>query len=136
MKHISTVHLNFSVTVSFFLLVTVFCFSGSLFGQTTLTQTLRGVVLDIDNNQPIVGANVTLTGTDKGTITEADGSFRFTAIPIGRYSVQISSIGFETTLIPEVLLEAGKESPNHFPQRKSSAARRSGCAYRPSCFTK
>jgi hypothetical protein len=109
MKHISTTHLNFLRTIGSLFLVAVFCFSGSLFGQTPLTQTLRGVVVDVDNNQPLAGANVTLTGTDKGTITEADGSFRFTAIPIGRYSVQISSVGFETTIIPEVLLEAGKE---------------------------
>lgn len=109
MKYIYTAFLNGTAPVCRVLLLVGLLYGQPLFSQTILTQTLRGVVLDVDNNQPLMGASVTLTGTDKGSITEADGSFRVSAIPIGRYTVQISSVGFETTVMPEILLEAGKE---------------------------
>jgi CarboxypepD_reg-like domain/TonB-dependent Receptor Plug Domain len=75
----------------------------------TITQTIRGSVTDADNNRPLSGATVQLINTNVGTSTDAGGSFSLPKTPIGRYGIQVSSVGYETIMLPEVLLEAGKE---------------------------
>ncbi|GHB64912.1 TonB-dependent receptor [Persicitalea jodogahamensis] len=75
----------------------------------TLTSTLRGSVRDFDTNQPLAGATIQLIGTEKGTVSDAAGNFRFDELPTGRYNLSVAYLGYETNLIPEILLESGKE---------------------------
>lgn len=77
--------------------------------QTPL-QTIRGTVIDMDNEQPLVGATIKLVDQEKGTISDSLGTFRFESIPVGRYQLEISYIGYETMVIPELLLSSGKET--------------------------
>lgn len=72
-------------------------------------QTLRGKVLDKDTQQPLPGASVIINEIKKGTITSENGTFTFEKLPIGRYSLSISMVGFLTTNIPIVELGSGKE---------------------------
>ncbi|MEZ4905436.1 MAG: carboxypeptidase-like regulatory domain-containing protein [Spirosomataceae bacterium] len=78
------------------------------YGQNILTQTVRGKVLDADNNQPLVGATV-MVSENISCVTDTNGVFRLEALPIGRYTFRIAQIGYETLLLPELLVEAGKE---------------------------
>ena len=75
----------------------------------TLQQTIRGQINDANNNQPVAGATIKIVDSELGTTAQTDGTFQLAGVPIGRYSLQISSVGYETVLIPELLLEAGKE---------------------------
>ena len=63
------------------------------FAQTTIS----GTVVD-DNEQPIPGANVIILGTSTGTITDFDGGFTITTDLAPPFSVQASSVGFETAM--------------------------------------
>jgi len=74
------------------------------------TSTIRGNVKDADTGLPLADASVQLTPTDKGLNTDEQGVFRFDQIPVGRYVLTISYLGYETVSIPEILLESGKES--------------------------
>jgi len=74
-----------------------------------LTQTIRGRISDSDNNQPLAGVSIKIVATDLGAVTADDGTFQILAAPIGRCALQISRLGYETILVPELLLEAGKE---------------------------
>lgn len=56
---------------------------------------LKGVVLDAEKNTPISNVSVFLNTTAIGTITNPQGSFSLT-IPIGRYELIVSAIGYET----------------------------------------
>jgi len=60
--------------------------------QTTLTQTIKGTVIDKDSEMPLIGANVFITSTTEmmGTSTDIDGNFRIENVPIGRHSISIS----------------------------------------------
>ena len=73
------------------------------------SQTIRGKVIDFVSEQPIIGASITLLSLKKGTQTDTDGSFLFGQTPIGRYQLQVSSVGYESQIISELLLESGKE---------------------------
>jgi TonB-linked SusC/RagA family outer membrane protein len=67
--------------------------TGPLLGETTQTRRITGVVTDA-NNEPIIGANVTVKGTASGTITGIDGGF--TLETPQNATLQISYIGYIT----------------------------------------
>jgi hypothetical protein len=99
---------SFSSTSMLRILLVVF-FSTGLACAQTLTSTLRGTVRDADTHQPLSGASVQLLDSDRGTTTAADGTFRLENLPIGRYTLTVSYLGYETFVVPELLLESGKE---------------------------
>ena len=49
-----------------------------------------------DKNNPLPFVNVFIKGTKLGTSTNVKGEFIIQDIPLGTYTVLISSIGFET----------------------------------------
>jgi TonB-linked SusC/RagA family outer membrane protein len=61
------------------------------------TRTVRGTVVDA-NGEPIIGANVLVSGTSIGTITDYDGHFSLEAEPGA--VLEISFIGFVTKSVP------------------------------------
>ncbi|XMO87738.1 TonB-dependent receptor [Algibacter sp. AS12] len=70
-------------------LMLLFC--GISFSQTTIT----GTVVD-DNSQPIPGANIIIVGTSTGNVTDFDGNFTVTTNLNPPFTLQASSVGFET----------------------------------------
>ena len=58
--------------------------------------TLIGKVLSADSKMPVAAANVFLSNTSKGTITNANGLFEIRNFPEGRYQLVISCVGYET----------------------------------------
>jgi len=78
-------------------------FSGCAFAQTASTGALTGTVTDI-SGAVIPNATVALKSLDTGQVrsamTQADGTYRFTLLPPGNYSVKIEAAGFEPLEIP------------------------------------
>jgi outer membrane receptor for ferrienterochelin and colicin len=66
------------------------------------TGKLSGSVKDSQSGEPLVGANIIIVGTDYGAATNVDGNFVILNIPPGNYSVKISYIGYQTSLITDV----------------------------------
>lgn len=83
------------------------------FGQTTAgrpTQTIRGVVLDGASRHPIPYAAVQLTNElGMGVVTDSLGRFSLKQVPVGRHSIQSTYMGYEPTVIREVLVTSAKE---------------------------
>jgi hypothetical protein len=73
-------------------------------------QKIRGEIRNSANQQPVVGATVLLFDQKikSGVGSNSKGSFKFDSITVGRYSLKISSIGFETQ-IQNIILTSGKE---------------------------
>ena len=76
-----------------------------------LSQTIKGNVLDAGSLQPLPGATVIVQNTNPviGTITDVNGNFRLNHVPIGRQSLKVSFIGYETVIVPELLVGSAKE---------------------------
>ncbi|HWV28897.1 MAG TPA: TonB-dependent receptor [Dyadobacter sp.] len=72
------------------------------------TSVVRGSVKDADTGQPLAQATVQLD--DKGSITDQTGLFRFEGIGVGRHTLRVSFVGYQTLVIQEILLESGKEN--------------------------
>lgn len=77
-----------------------------------LSQVVRGQVVDIESEIPLAFATVSVVTPDTllGTITDERGFFRFEEIAVGRYDIKASYIGYETKVIPELMVSTGKES--------------------------
>lgn len=67
------------------MLFPLFCFSQN--------GTISGVIKD--GAEPIPFANVGLVGTSFGVATDIDGKYSLKEIPAGKYTVQISSVGYK-----------------------------------------
>lgn len=91
----------------FFLLI----LSNSGFAQTTLTQTVRGNLVDFDTKLPIYSARIVVPGTEPiiGCLSDENGEFRLENVPVGRISLRITAVGFEDIYLPNLLVESGKE---------------------------
>lgn len=74
-------------------------------------QTVKGVVTDAASGAPISYASVILSNADRkiGVTSDSLGRFRFTDIPIGRYDILVSFLGYEPTVVKELLLTSAKE---------------------------
>ncbi|MCI5083651.1 MAG: TonB-dependent receptor [Saprospiraceae bacterium] len=69
------------------------------------TGNISGTIKDT-NNQPLTGATVLVLGTQIGATTDIDGGFKLTDVPVGKFTLRISYIGFEN------LKKSGRLSPN------------------------
>ena len=67
---------------------------GLTFSQTTV----KGKVID-NNGIPLPGANIIVIGTSTGTITDFDGNYSLVYNQDPPFSIQISSVGFESVTV-------------------------------------
>jgi hypothetical protein len=83
----------------------------TLVSAQELTQTIKGKILDNETQEPIPFATVVIKNTNPiiGTTTEDNGNFRLENVPIGRYDIEVSYLGYESTIISEVVVTSAKE---------------------------
>ncbi|ELR69419.1 TonB-dependent receptor [Fulvivirga imtechensis AK7] len=71
--------------------------------KTGDTHTLKGKVVDVDSRELLVGVNIVVDETKKGVITDINGSFEL-ELDFGRiYSLHISYIGYEKSVVPVLI---------------------------------
>lgn len=79
---------------------------------TTLTQTIRGQVIDNESKISLPGASVILVSdsTHKNSATtDIDGYFKLTQIPIGRQAIKVSYIGYKDRIVSNIIVNSAKE---------------------------
>ncbi|MBC8146486.1 MAG: TonB-dependent receptor, partial [Bacteroidetes bacterium] len=67
---------------------------------------------DKDSQMEIIGVNIALFNDSvllSGAITNLEGVYRIENVPIGRYSIRYSYIGYKMQVIPNVIVNSGKE---------------------------
>ena len=76
-----------------------------------ITQTLRGTIYDQSTHEPLIGATIVVQNSQPviGTTTDEAGNFSIANLPLGRVSLEISYIGYESRVIPELLITSAKE---------------------------
>ena len=76
------------------------------------TQTIRGSLTDKDTQAPMIGANVGLYQDSSlwgGGSANLDGRFRIPDVPVGRYTLVVTFLGYEKVIVPNIQLTSGKE---------------------------
>ncbi len=74
------------------------------------TGTIQGIIIDKDAQFPLLGATVKLVNSSypKGAITDTDGFFQIKDVPLGRQTLKISFVGFETQYRDNIIVDSGK----------------------------
>ena len=77
-----------------------------------ITQVLRGTILDKQSESPLIGAAVQILGSQPllAGVADENGNFTIKNVPTGRYTVQITFIGYNAVTLPNIVVNAGKET--------------------------
>ncbi|MEZ4773372.1 MAG: TonB-dependent receptor [Bacteroidia bacterium] len=90
----------------------VLFFAQYAYGQT-LTQTVRGKVMDSESQYPLAGVTaILIQGEGSGGIgayTDENGEFRLTGVPVGRQAFVFSYIGYERVVLNNIEVTSAKE---------------------------
>ena len=94
------------------ILMIIILLSTMIIYSQTLHQTIKGRVTDKVSQTTLPGATIVAerAGSYQGTTTDANGYFRMENVPVGRYTVKVSYIGYNTEIIAELLIVSGKET--------------------------
>ncbi len=82
--------------VNFILIM--FIFSG-------ITGKIQGVVKDEGTKEPISFADVIILNTEMGSATDDNGNFFILNVPSGRYTIEVSCVGYQTKRIENIFVE-------------------------------
>ena len=90
-------------------LILTFTLTYGLVYAQTITQTINGKVLDAQTRKPLSFATVVVLDTDPviGTSCDVNGNFTLEKVPVGRQSISISMVGYETYVVNEFLVSSG-----------------------------
>lgn len=75
---------------------------------------ISGTVMIHNTEQPLPGVNVQVVGTSFGAVTNGDGQFAINNVPVGRYMVRASAIGFESYIATDVRVNPRKSAVIQF----------------------
>ncbi|WP_289870076.1 SusC/RagA family TonB-linked outer membrane protein [uncultured Duncaniella sp.] len=81
----------------FFLLMTLLALTLSASAQN---RTVKGIVISGDDEEPVVGASVTVVGTQLGANTDLDGKFVIANVPQSAKSLRVSYVGMTSQEVP------------------------------------
>lgn len=82
--------------------------------ETTTLPQLNGRVIDISTRLEISGATVAVQPQNATASTDGSGSYSFTTLPAGSYTVAASAQGYQSSTRPNVVLANGKTTVASF----------------------
>lgn len=80
------------------ILISFFLFAFGSFAQEG-SGSVRGFVYIESNGEPAIYTNVFLKGTSYGVVTDANGYFNLSQIPLGNYTLIATSMGFDSAIV-------------------------------------
>jgi hypothetical protein len=83
------------------------------------TGTVRGFVYEEESGEPAMFSNIVLEGTKIGGVTDANGFFNLSKVPVGKYNLVVTYIGFDG-LTTSIEIEEGKITNHKFYLKESS----------------
>lgn len=92
-------------------LLTLTLFLSPALQAQDITGALRGQVTDAISGMPLPGVTVRVlrdSSTLKGGITDANGAYQLSGIPVGRYTVQFTLADYQMRRVPEVTFTSGR----------------------------
>ena len=81
------------------------------FSQVVFTQTtgkISGKIIDADQNTPLIGVNIIIPQTQKGTSSDQDGYFNIINVSPGKYTIKVMMIGYESLTIEDVIVSVNR----------------------------
>lgn len=92
------------------LILSIFVLYNMSAQQQQIVQTIRGVVTDRISGETLPFVSIGLSDLPSiGITTDDNGQFSLKNVPLGRHNIQASFVGYETTIVKEVMLTSAKE---------------------------
>jgi len=93
-----------------------------LFFNITFSQngTIKGRVLNSSNNEPIAFANLVISNTNIGSISDINGNFVFSNVKPGYVKIITTYVGFENYITTEMMVIGGKTIYVDIPMKETS----------------
>lgn len=82
--------------------------------------TIMGRVIDQANQQPVVGAQVAIVGTQRGSQTDQEGRYTISGVPAGSHEVRVRRVGYAQT-VQRVSVSEGATATAEFALAMSAA---------------
>ncbi len=82
--------------------------------------TIRGKVTSAGTGETLIGANVLIAGTNKGSATDVDGRYSITGISAGTYDIVCRFVSYRTDTLENVRVEAGSVQEKDFILQSAS----------------
>jgi hypothetical protein len=94
-----------------FLLILFFLCTLSSASAQQMTQTIRGIVIDKDSKSPLAFVTIVLDKSNPtiGTISDTNGVFILSKIPVGRQSLNVSFVGYKPQTLSDIQINVAKE---------------------------
>lgn len=77
--------------------------------EAGLSQKIKGAIVDADSKKTLPGATIALVGTPYKTIADENGNFSIRDVRIGRQSLEVSLVGYESRIVNDIMVTSGKE---------------------------
>ena len=103
------------------LITTIILAFYSIVNATNYTQTVRGYVTDRDTKTPLFGVNILIVDSNppQGASTDENGYFKIENVAVGRLTLRMSCLGYETHTIPNINVGTAKEVFLNFEMQES-----------------
>ena len=95
---------------------------------------IAGEVVSDRSQDPVIGAYVMIDGTSYGGMTDASGAFSIEDVPVGGYSLRVSSVGHHPEMKTDVMVRSGRVTFLEFSLAMAVISG-GGIEVRPSYFT-
>jgi outer membrane receptor protein involved in Fe transport len=106
---------GFFSLVKWFVLAMLYC--QVISAQTT--GKISGKITDLTNNEPLIGANIMIVGTNFGAASDFNGDYFIINIPPGIYKVRASMVGYESVLIENVTVSVNRTSVTNIGMKET-----------------
>lgn len=94
--------------VSIFILLLIVC-KLTHAQSNNFTQTIKGVVVDDQSGNTLPNVTISIDGVAKNTVTDNNGFFKLTNVPIGRQNIKASSISYQDGFVSNIEVTSAKE---------------------------
>ena len=86
------------------ILIFLFLIQIIVFGQSGK---VKGRITELGSNEPLIGANVLITGTSLGAATDLNGEYTITNVEAGLYELRASYVGYQSKSVSNLRVNAG-----------------------------
>ncbi len=86
------------------LLIPVLCFAQR-------TQRIKGTIVDKESKTPLFGVTITITNITPamGAVSDVDGHYTIENVPVGKYTLSLTYLGYQSATLNDILVTSGKE---------------------------
>jgi hypothetical protein len=98
------------VVVAFIMLTSVSSFGTNLSNEPGKSAPLTGKVVDQRTGESLVGAMVTIKGTNLKVYTDLDGNFVIPNMTPGTYTIEVAYVSYQNTELSNVNVTTGMPS--------------------------